>query len=49
MEIVLEEGQYNVLENGNIVYSAQTEEEALGFIEWINREDAGSNAGCENC
>ena len=49
MEIVLNDGQYHVVENGNIVYIAQTEDEANGFIEWNYREDAGNTEGCVNC
>lgn len=51
MEIVLDNGRYNVLENSEILYSAVSEEEAYGFINWKNRpaHDAGNPEECVNC
>ena len=51
MEIVLDNGQYNVLENGEVVYTAVTEDEAQGFIDWKNRPgyDAGNPEECVTC
>lgn len=47
MEIIEQEGLFNVLEDGVEVYSAKSQEEAQGYIDWRNRADAGNTA--EDC
>ena len=49
MEIVNNNDLFEVIENGEVLYAALTEEEAQGFIDWRNRPDAGSTNGCVTC
>lgn len=51
MEILLVNDAYDVLENGMVIYTALSEEEAQGFIEWKNRpeHDAGNPEECVTC
>lgn len=51
MEIVINNDLFEVIENGDVLYVAQTNEEALGFIEWKNRasDDAGNPEDCVTC
>jgi len=50
MEIQEQNGLFLVVQNGENLYEAQTQDEAQGYIDWINRgSDAGSNDGCVNC
>jgi len=51
MEIVLNNGQHSVLENGEVLYTASSYEEAIGFINWKNRpeHDAGNPEECVTC
>lgn len=47
MEITEENGKFQVLENGILVYSANSSEEAQGYVDWRNREGAGNTP--EDC
>ncbi len=47
MEIIEQEGIFNVFENGVEVYSAKSQEEAQGYIDWRNLGDAGKTS--EDC
>jgi len=51
MEIKVNNDLFEVLENGAVVYTALSEGEAQGFIDWRNRpaEDAGNPQDCVNC
>lgn len=49
MEILEQEGFFNVIEHGVQVYSAKSQGEAEGYINWRNRADAGNtpeDCGC---
>ena len=49
MEIQEQNGMFQVLENGILVYSAKSMEEAQGYVDWRNRADAGNtpeDCGC---
>jgi hypothetical protein len=48
MEIVNNNGLFDILDGGNLVYTAQTLEEAHSYIEWVLRTDAG-DSGCADC
>ena len=51
MEIQEQDGLFLVVENGITLYSALTWDEAQGFIDWANREDAGNtpeDCGCNS-
>ena len=47
MEIVEQNGNFQVLENGILVYSAKSLDEAQGYVDWRNREGAGNTP--EDC
>ena len=47
MEIIEQNGNFQVLENGILVYSAKSLDEAQGYVDWRNREDAGNTP--EDC
>ena len=50
MEIQEQNGMFQVLENGILVYSAKSMEEAQGYVDWRNRADAGNtpeDCGCK--
>ncbi len=50
MEIQEQDGIFQVLEDGILVYSAQTIGEAQGYVDWRNRADAGNtpeDCGCD--
>lgn len=51
MEIILNNDLYQVIENSEVLYSAVSEEEAQGFIDWKNRpeHDAGNPEECTTC
>lgn len=49
MEILFINDAYDVVENGEVLYTALSEEEAQGFIDWKNRNDAGNPDDCINC
>ena len=51
MEIVINNNEFDIVENGVIIYTAKTEDEAQGFIIWKSRTDtdAGNPQECENC
>lgn len=49
MEIIEENEKFQVLEKGILVYSANSSEEAQGYVNWRNRADAGNtpeDCGC---
>jgi hypothetical protein len=49
MEIVEQNGNFQVLEDGILVYSAISLDEAQGYVDWRNRADAGNtpeDCGC---
>ncbi len=49
MEIQEQAGIFQVLEDGILVYSAKTMDEAQGYVDWRNRADAGNtpeDCGC---
>jgi hypothetical protein len=48
MEIVNNNGMFDILDGTNVVYTAQTIEEAQSYIEWVTRTDAG-NLDCPDC
>ena len=47
MEIVEQNGNFQVLENGILVYSAKSLDKAQGYVDWRNREGAGNTP--EDC
>lgn len=51
MQIVNNNDLFEVIENGEVLYAALTEEEAQGFIDWRNRpeHDAGNPEECVTC
>ena len=51
MEIVNNNDLFEVIENGAVIYTALTEDEAQGFIDWKNRpeHDAGNPEECVTC
>ena len=49
MEIQEQNGLFLVVENEETLYEAQTQEEAQGYIDWVNRSDAGNSEDCVNC
>jgi len=49
MEIVENNNTFEVVENGNVVYVAQTLDEANHYIAWKTREDAGNAHECVTC
>ena len=48
MKIQEQNGLFLVIENGEILYEAQTQDEAQGYIDWTNRSDAGNPEDCVN-
>jgi hypothetical protein len=49
MEIQEQNGIFQVLEDGILVYSAKSFDEAQGYVDWRNRSDAGNtpeDCGC---
>jgi hypothetical protein len=49
MEIVESEGNFLVMLGGQLLYTALSQEEAQGYIDWKNRPDAGNtpeDCGC---
>ncbi len=49
MEIQEQDGIFQVLEDGILVYSAKSMDEAQGYVDWRNRADAGNtpeDCGC---
>tara|TARA_R110000796_G_C14389108_1_gene416204 strand:+ start:565 stop:717 length:153 start_codon:yes stop_codon:yes gene_type:complete len=49
MEIQEQNGKFLVVESGEIIYESQSLEEAQGYIDWINRSDAGNPDDCVEC
>ena len=51
MEIIENDGLFEVLENKDVVYTALSESEAQGFIDWKSRPefDSGNPEDCVNC
>ena len=51
MEILFVNDAYDVVENGEVLYTALSEDEAQGFIDWKNRpeHDAGNPVYCVTC
>lgn len=49
MEIQEQNGIFLVVENGETLYEAQTQDEAQGYIDWLNRPDAGNPEDCVEC
>lgn len=47
MEILEQNGNFQVLENGTLVYSAKSLDEAQGYVDWRTREGAGNTP--EDC
>tara|TARA_R110000823_G_scaffold313561_1_gene441379 strand:+ start:1307 stop:1462 length:156 start_codon:yes stop_codon:yes gene_type:complete len=47
MEIQEQNGKFLVVENGKIIYESQSLGESQGYIDWINRSDAGNTS--EDC
>lgn len=49
MSIQEQNGLFLVVENGETLYTASTQDEAQGYIDWTNRLDAGNPEDCVNC
>jgi hypothetical protein len=49
MKIQEQSGKFLVVENEETIYEALTWGEAQGFIDWLNRTDAGNPGDCVNC